>query len=79
MGAREQMSDFCRKNFSDRLRAARENAGFTQQQVADVIHVHRSTYSYYELGVSEPSLAATKELALLFQVSVDDLLGAGEN
>lgn len=72
------MSDFCRKNFSDRLRAARENAGFTQQQVADAIHVHRSTYSYYELGISEPSLSATRELALLFQVSTDELLGIEE-
>ena len=58
----------------DRLKEHRERCGYSQQQVADVLNVHRSTYSYYESGKTEPSLENICILARIFGVSLDTLL-----
>ena len=39
-----------------KLKEYRIKCGFSQQQVADVLNMHRSTYSYYESGKTEPSM-----------------------
>lgn len=57
------------------LQEIRIRKGFTQKQVADVIGCLPSVYSRYETGVREPSVAILKELASLFGVSVDELVG----
>lgn len=61
--------------FSDRLRSLREMHGMSQQQIADALRVHRSTYSYYELGTSQPPFATLIKLAKLFEVEPNFLLG----
>lgn len=61
--------------FSDRLRSLREMHGMSQQQIADALQVHRSTYSYYELGTSQPPFATLIKLAKLFKVEPNFLLG----
>ena len=48
--------------FGERLRRARQAAGLTQKQVAEQLHLHRSTYTKYEQGAAEPSLATLYEL-----------------
>ncbi|MBE6760463.1 MAG: helix-turn-helix domain-containing protein [Ruminococcaceae bacterium] len=58
----------------DRLKEHRERCGYSQQQVADVLNVHRSTYSYYESGKTEPSLENICVLARIFGVSLDALM-----
>lgn len=58
----------------DKLRETRLLCGFSQKQVADVLKIHRSTYSYYELGTTEPSLENICTLAKLFNVSIYELL-----
>ena len=58
----------------DKLKEYRTLCGFSQKQVADALKVHRSTYSYYELGKTEPSLDNIRMLAQLFSVSLYDLL-----
>ena len=60
--------------FGDNLRAARKAAMLTQQQVADRIHIHRTTYTKYETQSVEPPFPVLRLLADLLQVSVDDLL-----
>ena len=35
---------------SYRLRELRENAELSQQKIADIIHMHRTTYVRYETG-----------------------------
>ena len=59
----------------DKLRETRLLCGFSQKQVADVLKIHRSTYSYYELGTTEPSLDNLCVLAKLFNISLNELLG----
>lgn len=49
--------------FGERLRLLREAQEYTQQQIADVLNVSRSTYTRYENGSSAPSLELTRRLA----------------
>ena len=60
--------------FGDRLRAARRAVGLTQQEVADHLRIHRSTYTKYETRSVQPTFASLWKLARLVGVSVDDLL-----
>ena len=60
--------------FGERLRAARRAAGLTQEKVAEHIRVDRTTYSKYEAGRVEPSLHTAYQLAVLLQVTLDELL-----
>lgn len=52
----------------------RKLAGLTQQQVADMLNLNRTTYTKYETGVSEPSIEILKRIAETFGVEVGDLL-----
>jgi len=58
----------------DKLKEYRLLCGYSQQQIADVLNIHRSTYSYYELGKTEPSLDNIRTLAMEFGVSLNALL-----
>jgi len=59
----------CREKLKDR------NKKWTQQYVADLIGVARVTYTAYENGTKEPSLDTVKQLAEIFVVTTDSLLG----
>ena len=60
---------------SKNLRALREKSGYTQQQLAAVLNIDRSTYSYYESGKTSPDINALITLANIFSVSMDELIG----
>ena len=59
----------------DRVRALREDRDWTQQQVAELLHVNRRTYSAYETGVNALPLEALAALAAIYHTSTDYLLG----
>ena len=40
--------------FGDRVRKAREKAGLTQAEMADLLHVSRKTLNHYELDRTQP-------------------------
>lgn len=58
--------------FQHNLRAFRQEAGLSQYQVAQHIHVSRASYAYYELGKCFPTLGKLYRLAQLFGHSMDD-------
>ena len=60
---------------SNYLRQWRKQGGYTQQQMAEFLAVHRTTYTKYELGVVEPSLEMVCRMADLMGCSTDALLG----
>lgn len=62
-------------DFGEQLRALRQAAGLTQQQLADKLGVTKSTVSYYELAVRFPSTDVIVSLAEVFHVTTDHLLG----
>lgn len=56
------------------LRRLRVNAGFTQQNMADVLNINRSTYTYYETGKTMPDINSLKILSDILQVSIEVFL-----
>ncbi len=60
---------------TERLKSARKACNFTQQQVADLIGVDRSTYAYYELGTTTPSLDKLVLIAAVFKTDIDWFIG----
>lgn len=63
------------KNLGKNLIKYRKSCGLTQLDVAQLLNLNRSTYTKYELGVSEPSLEILKKIALIFGVDANKLLG----
>lgn len=57
--------------FHDRLKQARKNAGMTQEDVAKLLGIAKSTYSGYETGKSEPPMNAIANMMRFFSVSAD--------
>lgn len=64
--------------FNENLRAAREQRGLSQKDVADRVGVAKSTYSLYESGNREPNVQTIRKIADILNVSADDLLGLTE-
>ena len=63
-------------SFAARLRKAREDQGLTQQNVADMLGVSKSTYSGYETGKREPDVFKIKALSEALSISADVLIGS---
>lgn len=58
-----------------RLRDLREDQDLNQTQIAELLQVHQTTYSDYELGRVNVPVSALHTLADFYKVSVDYLLG----
>ena len=57
------------------LKKLREKSGITQADLADKLFVSAQSVSKWENGISEPDLATVFQLADIFSVSIDTLLG----
>ncbi len=64
---------------SDRLRLIRKEHKLTQQNIADVLGIDRTTYTVYELGTTTPSPATLVKLSQIYNVTVGYLIGVEEN
>ena len=62
-------------DFGIKLKELRKQAGMTQQQLATKLGITKSVVSYYELNERIPSPDVLRDLALIFHVSADYLLG----
>lgn len=62
-------------NVSQRLRAAREACKLTQGQVAEILGIERSAYTYYETGRTSPGINNLARLAAVFKVDVQWFFG----
>lgn len=60
---------------ADRIKALREQNGYTQTVLAKRLGITRSSVNAWEMGISVPSTQYIVELAQLFKVSTDFLLG----
>lgn len=58
----------------ENIKELRKSRGISQQQIADLINMHRSNYSKVESGQREISISALTKIAKYFNVSVDDIL-----
>lgn len=60
---------------ADKIRYLREQNGFTQAELAKRLGITRSSVNAWELGISVPSTQYVVDLAGIFKVSTDYLLG----
>lgn len=63
------------KNVGRRLKQYRVACGLTQEQVASVLNINRTTYTKYETGVSEPSHDLLGRIVSLFGTDFNSVLG----
>ena len=62
---------------SDNIKMLRKKNGYSQETLADQLHVVRQTISKWEKGISVPDAVMLERMAELFDVPVSVLLGGG--
>lgn len=61
--------------FNECLKRQREICGYTQKQVSELLKIAPRSYQRYELGEREPNIETLTQLADLFKISLDELVG----
>lgn len=61
-------------SFSNKLKELRIDRNLTQEQLAKLIEVHPKTYKNYETGKTLPRIAVIRKLAIVLEISSDELL-----
>ena len=59
--------------FKEKIRIMRKELNITQQQIADILGIERSAYSYYETGKSQPPMEKLIMLSKIFNCTLDEL------
>lgn len=59
----------------EKLLKLRKKFGYSQQELADKLSVTRQTISNWECGQGAPTIDKAMELAAIFGISLDDLVG----
>lgn len=67
------------KSLGERLKLVRENSGYSQLKVSEILSISNKALSRYETNASEPDSNTLALLAGLYHVSTDFLLGINEN
>ena len=62
-------------NFSVRFKALRAEQKLSQQELANILKISKSSVNMYERGEREPSLETLESIADFFHVDLDDLMG----
>lgn len=65
-------------NVEFRIREAREQAGYSQKELAQIIGVAQNTFHGYESGKHDPKSDLLIKIAKACNVTVDFLLGQGD-
>ena len=61
--------------YQNRLRDLREDRDLKQKDLAELLKIHQTTYSDYELGRLNIPISVLHALADFYNVSIDYLLG----
>ncbi len=69
------MKDTVYSPFATRLRQLRKKAGLRQEELANLLNIHRTAYTKYETDRACPDQEGLLKLAACFHVSLDYLLG----
>lgn len=59
----------------NRIRDLREDMDLNQKQIADMLNIHQTTYSDYELGNLNIPVTVLCKLADFYDTSIDYLVG----
>ena len=67
------------KQLGTRIAQLRQEAGLSQQAIADSLEIPQQTYANYEVARARPPVSMMPQLAQLFGISVDERLGVHKN
>lgn len=67
------------ETFGKKLKTARKDKLYTQQEVSEELKIPRSTLANYELGRTQPDLETLCRLIDFYEVSADWILGTGKH
>lgn len=65
--------------YNERIREIREDNHYTQQNIADILHIGQRTYADYESGKTRIPVDSLLILARYYNVSVDYISGASNH
>jgi transcriptional regulator with XRE-family HTH domain len=65
-------------DISEKILELRKSAGYSQEKLAELLHVSRQAVSKWEAGAAQPTLDNLIELSKLFQVPLDALTGTAQ-
>lgn len=65
--------------FGERLKALREHRNLSQDALGKVLHLSQSVIAHYEADRKQPSNDTLKDIADVFNVTTDYLLGRSNN
>ncbi len=65
-------------NLGQRLKELRQEKGYTQKEIAQKLGLNSVTYLHYEKEQREPPLSLLADIANLYGVTVDYLLGLSD-
>lgn len=64
---------------SDNIKSLRKQKGLTQKELAELLHVTSQAVSRWEKGNVEPSVDTISNMAKIFEVTTDEIIGGPEN
>lgn len=67
------------KQVAKNMKSLRSVFGYTQAEIADELHISRSTYTLYELGRKFPNTDTLVDLASFYNIRLDFLLNSHAN
>ena len=65
-------------NFGEKIQKLRNQNNWTQEQLAEKLYVSRTAISKWESGKGYPNIDSLKDIAKLFDKTIDELLSSGE-
>ena len=66
-------------SLSENLKYYRKKIGLRQQDIANLLNLDRSSYSFYETGKTTPTLDTLIKLTTIFNITLDELVGVEKN
>ena len=64
--------------FGEKIQKLRTQSNWTQEQLAEKLYVSRTAISKWESGKGYPSIDLLKDIAKLFDKTIDELLSSEE-
>ncbi|NLJ95878.1 MAG: helix-turn-helix transcriptional regulator [Clostridiales bacterium] len=59
--------------FHNNLKLARKTRGYTQDEIAKLLNIAKSTYCHYENGNRKPNIDTLERIARILYISIDEL------